>query len=192
MMFAGFLLIFGFALHPTGEDLTNAIHPLWVPAHAVLWAAFTVALLGWVGVYLVQASRAGRLGVAGFVVVMLGTSLASWIFSSDVTYVPVIAARSPELFPSIFSPGHVMIGAGSVLTWVLGAVLFGASVSRAKVFSRWAGVLLIVGSVIIPVAYLMGLPEKVVATGGLLVGLSQIWLGIGVLRILNTSKMSPG
>ena len=147
-------------------------------------------MLGWIGLYIVQASRAGRLGTAGFVVVILGTSLTSWIFSSDVTYVPVIAAQSPGLFAQILNRGHILIGVLSVLTWILGNVLFGFSIIRSRVFPKWAGVLLVIGSLVIPVAYLTGLPEKVVAIGGLLVGVSQIWLGSDVFRILRKSTIS--
>ncbi len=140
------------------------------------------ALLGWTGVYLAQASKAGRLGVAAFAVIIIGTSLASWIFSSDVTFVPVIAAESPALFKKIFNNTHVLIGVGSVLTWVLGNVLFGISIIRAKTFSRWAGILLIVGTAIIPVAYLTGLSVHVVAIGGAVAAAGQVWLGYELLQ----------
>ncbi len=63
-------------------------------------------MVGWIGLYIVQASRAGGLGVAGFVIIIIGTSLTSWIFSSDVTFVPIIAAEAPKLFQQIFSNGH--------------------------------------------------------------------------------------
>ena len=162
---AGILLIFGFVLHPAGEDLTFGTDPLWVPAHGLSWAALTIALLGWIGLYIVQASRAGGLGTIAFVVIIFGTSLASWIFSSGVTYVPVIAAQSPELFRQIFSPSHTLIGVLSVLTWILGIILFGISVIRSNVFPKWTGVLLIVGSLVIPVVYLIGLSAKAVALG---------------------------
>lgn len=121
---------------------------------------------------------------------MVGTSLASWIFSSDVTYVPVIAAQAPGMFQQIFNPSHILIGILSVLTWVLGNLLFGFSVIRARVFSNWAAVPLLIGSVVIPVAYLTGLPEKIVAVGGLLIGASQIWLGYALIRILKKSTPS--
>jgi len=39
-------------------------------------------------------------------------------------------------------------------------------------------------------AYLTGLPEKVVAIGGLLVRLSQIWFGYDLLRIPGKSAFS--
>ena len=179
---AGILITAGFALHPAGEDATYGTDPFWVPAHGILWLAFVVALLGWIAVYVVQASRAGRFGVAAFILVIVGTSLASWIFSSDVTFVPVIAAESPGLFKKIFTGSHLAIGLGSVLIWVAGVVSFGVSVIRAKVFPRGAGVLLAIGPVIIPIAYLSGLSVRVVAIGGAIMAAGQIWLGYELLR----------
>src|SRR6266508_68617 len=184
---AGILLIGGFALHPAGEDPTFGTNPLWVPAHSLSWAELTIALLGCIGLSIVQASKAGTLGIVALVVIIFGTSLPSWIFSSGVTYVPVIAARAPGLFQEIFRPSHILTGVVSVLTWILGNVLFGFAVIRTKVFPNWAGLLLIVGSLVIPIAYLTGLPEKVVAIGGSVVGVSQIWLGFDLLRILRKS-----
>ena len=132
---AGILLIFGFVLHPAGEDPTFGTDPLWVPAHGLSWAALTIALLGWIGLYIIQASRTGGLGSIAFVVIIFGTSLASWIFSSGVTYVPVIAAQAPELFPQIENQ-TILIGIVSVLSWILGNVLFGVSIIRSSVFPK--------------------------------------------------------
>ena len=183
---AGLLTVAGFALHPAGEDATFGTDPFWAPAHGLLWLSCTVALLGWVGVYLAQASKAGMLGVVGFVVIVLGTALVSWIYSGDVAFVPVIAAESPQLFDKIFGAGHLALGIGSVLTWVLGNVLFGLSIVRAKVFPRAAGILLALGTLIIPIAYLAGFPVRVVALGAFVAAMGQIWLGYELLRIGKT------
>jgi hypothetical protein len=161
-----------------------------VPAHGLLWLAFTVALLGWSALYAAQAEKAGRLGVAAFVVIILGTSLASWIFSSDVTFVPVIAAESPALFKKIFNPSHLAIGIASVLSWVAGNVLFGISVVRAKVFPRWSGILLVIGTVIVPIAYLAGVSARVAGTGGAIAGAGQVWLGYALMRALSGHSSS--
>jgi len=181
---AGALLIAGFALHPSGEDATFGTDPFWVPAHALLWLAFTIALLGWIALYIAQSARAGRLGIVAFVIIILGTSLASWIFSSDVTFVPVIAADSPDLFKTIFSPRHLAVGIGTVLCWVAGNVLFGVSIVRARVFPRSPGMLLAIGTAIVPITYLAGLSVRVTAVGAALAGVSEIWLGLALLRIL--------
>jgi hypothetical protein len=181
---AGILMMAGFILHPAGEDATFGTDPFWVPAHVLLWIAFTIALLGWIGLYVVQASTAGWLGIAAFVILILGSSLASWIFSSYVTFVPVIAAKSPALFKSIFTRSHIALGIASVLTWVLGNVLFGFSIIRAKIFPRWAGILLIFGTVIIPIAYLAGFSVRVVSVGAIIAGAGQVWLGYELLRMV--------
>jgi hypothetical protein len=97
---------------PFGTD------PFWVPAHSLLWAAFTIALIGWVWLYIIQSSNAGALGLVSLIVILLGTSTASWIFSSDVTFVPIIARDSPELFKKIFTTGHVLTGALNVGLWI--------------------------------------------------------------------------
>ncbi len=182
---AGLLMIAGFALHPAGEDATFGTDPRWVPAHTFLWLAFTLALPGWIALYLAQAQRAGLLGVSGLMVIIVGTSLASWIFSSDVTFVPVIAAQAPSLFHDIYGSAHVLTGVGSVLLWVLGSVLFGASVVRAKVFPRGAGFLLAIGTLIVPVAYAAGLSVRIVGLGAALAAVGQIWLGFALLRGLS-------
>ncbi|HET7584262.1 MAG TPA: hypothetical protein VFK13_05105 [Gemmatimonadaceae bacterium] len=188
---AGVLLIAGFALHPAGEDATFGTDPRWVPAHAMLWIAFTVALVGWVAVYVEQAAEAGRLGVVAIVVLLLGTSLASWIFSSDVTFVPAIAADAPALFRRIYDTRHIVIGLASVLAWVLGSVLLGISIVRAKVFPQGAGILLVIGTVIVPIAYATGLSVRIVGVGGDLAGIAQIWLGYALLRTRHSRSAGP-
>jgi hypothetical protein len=63
-------------------------------------------------------------------------------------------------------------------------VLFGLSIVRARVFPRWTGVLLAVGTLVIPIAYLAGFSVRVAAMGATLAGAVQIWLGYDVLRKL--------
>jgi hypothetical protein len=180
----------GFILHPAGEDATFGANPFWAPAHGLLWIAFMIALPGWIGLYIVQAERAGKFGILGFCVIILGTAFASWIFSSDVTFVPVIAAKNPLLFKEIFNTGHILIGVSSVLAWVLGNILFGIAIVRAKIFSKWPGIMLAIGTVIFPIAYLSGLSIKVIVAGALIAGAGQIWLGYSLLQIIKTTKFS--
>jgi hypothetical protein len=146
------LMITGFFLHPAGEDAIYGTDPFWIPAHTLLWIAYSIALTGWVGIYIVQAGKAGTLGVVAFAFILIGIGFTTSIFSSDVTFVPVIAAESPQLFKQIFNSSHLAIGIASVLSWVLGNVLFGLSIIHAKVFPRWTGLVLIIGIVIIPIA----------------------------------------
>jgi hypothetical protein len=182
------LMITGFFLHPAGEDAIYGTDPFWIPALALLWIAYSIALPGWVGIYIVQAGKAGSPGVVAFAFILIGIGFTTSIFSSDVTFVPVIAAESPQLFKQIFNSNHLAIGIAGVLSWVLGNVLFGLSIIQAKVFPRWTGLVLIIGIVIIPIAYLSGLPVKVVAIGATLAGVGQICLGYKVFMIHKIEK----
>jgi hypothetical protein len=184
---AGVLLPIGFLLHPAGEDATFGTDPYWVPAHSVLWAAYIFAIFGWIGVYLGQSAKAGKLGLIGFIVVTLGTALTTWIFSSDVTFVPVLATEAPGLFAKIFTGPHIALGAGSVATWVIGNVLVGLSVMRAKVYPWWAGLLPILGTVPIPIGYFAAVSVKVIAVPAAIVGMGQVVLGLRLLSIAGQS-----
>jgi hypothetical protein len=182
LILAALLIVTGFALHPAGEDATHGTEPLWVPAHGLLWLGYTIALLGWIGAYMAQASKSGKFGVFAFSLLIIGTSLTTWIFSSDVTFVPVIAAETPALFQKIFSPAHLALGIGSVLTWVVGSVLFGISIIRANVFPRWTGVVLIIGTAAVPIAYLTGLSVRVIAVAAAVTAAGQIRIGYTLLK----------
>jgi hypothetical protein len=182
------LMITGFFLHPAGEDASYGTDPFWIPAHALLWIAYSIALPGWVGIYIVQAAKAGTLGVVAFAFILIGIGFTTSIFSSDVTFVPVIAAESPQLFKQIFNSSHIAIGIASVLSWVLANVLFGLSIIHAKVFPRWTGLILIIGIVIIPIAYLSGFSVKVVAIGATIAAIGQVRLGYQVFMIHKIEK----
>jgi Flp pilus assembly protein protease CpaA len=177
------LMIMGFILHPAGEDATYGTDPFWVPAHALLWIAYTLALPGWTGAYVTHASNAGNLGVVSFIIILIGIGFTTSIFSSDVTFVPVIAQQFPQLFSRIFTSSHIAIGIACVLTWVLGNILFGLSIIQSKVFPTWTGIVLIIGIAIIPIAYLSGLPIKIIAAGSLVAGIGQIKIGYHVFQL---------
>jgi hypothetical protein len=182
LIVAAILIVAGFLLHPAGEDATHGNELLWVPAHALLWIGYTIVILGWIAAYIPQASRAGGVGAIAIAVLILGTSLTTWIFSSDVTFVPVIAKEEPALFKQIFSGAHLALGIGSVLLWVLGSILFGVSIVRAKVFPSWTGVVLIVGTAAVPVAYFAGVSVKFIAVAAAITASGQIRIGSDLLR----------
>ena len=185
---AGVLMIAGFALHPAGEEPTLGTDPFWVPAHGLLWAAFTLALVGWTGVYLMQASEAGTLGVIAYMMILIGTSFASWIYSTDVTYVPVIASDAPQLFEKIMHGPSLVLGMASVFTWMLGTVLFGISVIRARVFSRWPGILLVIGTASVPILYFAVDSVRIIAAGAYASAAGQIWLGVELKTKTQSSR----
>jgi hypothetical protein len=68
------------------------------------------------------------------------------------------------------------------LLWVLGSILFGVSIVRAKVFPGWTGVVLIVGTAAVPLAYFAGVSVKFIAVAAAITASGQIRIGSDLLR----------
>jgi len=161
---SGFALLIGSIIGIAGTIFDTAI----IPDHnltvqqalstsftidASLFLVWSVLLvMGLPGAYLRQATRAGALGFAGFVLLSLGLLLGGVAFSTvQVTDWPYLAQFAPKLLPS----GGTGPTSGFLL-WILvpvvlsglGSILLGVSTIRAKVFSRWIGILLIVAGVL--------------------------------------------
>ena len=78
---------------------------------------------------------------------MVGTTLAAGALWSQVFVVPRLAEAAPE----VADEGAGSVLAGFLLSFLLfgvGWAVFGAATLRARVFPRWAVVLLIVGAVV--------------------------------------------
>ena len=125
---------------------------------ASLFLAWALLLtMGLPGLYLRQATRAGALGFAGFVLLSLGLLLGGVAFAIvQVTIFPYLAQSAPKLLPS----GGTGPTTGFLL-WILvpglllaiGDILLGIATMRAHVFPRWAGILLIVAGVLLLLAF---------------------------------------
>ena len=103
-----------------------------------------LVLFGLFGLYVRQSEATGPLLRVGFLVAFLGTSLgvgASW---ADTFVVPILADAAPELLDAGPPLGYFL----SMSIFAIGWVLFGVAVLRARVYPRWAALLLIVGAVL--------------------------------------------
>ena len=122
----------------------------------LVWALLLA--LGLPGLYLRQAARAGALGFAGFVLVSLGVLLGGVAFAIiQATIFPYLA----QLLPKALGPGGqppvavlLLVIIGPALLLAIGAILLGIATMRARVFPRWAGMLLIVAGVV----FLLSIP----------------------------------
>jgi hypothetical protein len=98
-------------------------------AHAVAEAGMLGALLG---LRARQTPAYGRLGMAGFVLALLGSALLC-----AITVIAIISgdALGEAVLGTIFISG--------VLGWLVGFPLLGIATLRARVLPRWCGVLLL-------------------------------------------------
>lgn len=111
----------------------------------LIWSLLIV--MGLPGLYLRQATRAGALGFAGYIVLSLGLLLGGVGFAIvQVTMFPYLAQKAPKLLPMGGTgpdAGFLLWILLPVLGFAIGNVLLGISTLRAAVFPRGAGVFLI-------------------------------------------------
>lgn len=147
-------------------------------------AAFILLLLALVGLYARQVDQAGTIGVAGFLLAFVGTTL----LAGDVWFEAFVFPYLTEVAPDALSadPGGILlVGAFvSFLTFIFGWLLFGCATFRAAVFPRAASVLLIGGAIILFPSPLF--PPKLVVFA-LAVG----WMGLWLYRSQRPSGIEP-
>ncbi len=131
-------------------------------------------VFGLAALYLYQIEAAGKLGLGGFVISMVGTVLLTGSAWYQLFVVPVMAAEVPA-----FAEAARAADAGALLTLglaiplfaqAIGWTIFGLATYRACVFPRWAAVGVIVGALLLLVP-IPGIPvvfQLAVASMGLL------------------------
>jgi hypothetical protein len=161
---SGFALLVGSIIGLLGTILDTVLYPSHdLTAQQVLGTPFAIdaslflvwsvlLVLGLPGPYLRQATRAGVLGFTGFVLLSLALLLGGVAFGIvQVTDWPYLAESAPKLLPSGGTgptSGFLLWILVPVLLFGLGSILLGIATLRAKVFSRWTGMLLIVAGIL--------------------------------------------
>jgi hypothetical protein len=110
-----------------------------------------IVLLLWalIGIYGRQSRAAGTFGLSAFVAVFLGTALVAGNTWAEVFVWPTLAQVAPNMLsvPVFTTEASSYMSAGLNLSFPLfgiGLILFGAATFRARVYPRWAAVLLII------------------------------------------------
>ena len=140
-------------LYPSHDPTVQQVLSNSFAIDASLFLVWSILLvMGLPGLYLRQATRAGALGFAGFVLLSLALLLGGVAFGVvQVTIYPYLAQFAPKLlnFGGIGpTSGFLLWILVPVLLLGLGSILLGIATLRAKVFSHWIGILLIVAGVL--------------------------------------------
>ena len=130
------------------------------------------------GLYLVQAGRAGRLGLAGFALTFAGVALGMGHFYLIAFVHGTIGERWPQAAEAVSGAARVVAPA-ELLTFVLGWILLGVATMRARVLPPVPAALLVVGVVLVLVRPLLPVDGPV---GGLLIGAGVAWLSVALYR----------
>lgn len=162
----------------------------WVIVHSLALATSVFGLAGVTGLYARQAAAAGKLGLAGYLLLSLWLmlSLAFNFFGAFV--LPVLAQAAPGLaegFVGLFARSVHAPNLGAItalwglsdILFMLGSLVFGIATLRADVLSRWAAGLFTAGIGLAP-AYGL-LPVALQPLVALPIGLGLAWLGCALL-----------
>jgi len=181
-------LIFAARIHPP-DTLAAVSTPEWVIVHAVGVAMCFLVMLGITGIYARQVNEVGWLGLAGFLLLEVMWMLTGGFQFAEALIVPHLATVAPEFVESWLgvvtgASGGMDIGAlpavfsAASVCYLVGGVLFGTAIYRARVLPRWAGIALAVGTVA-PVGFSL-LPHEFLRVAAVPFGLSLAWLGYAV------------
>ena len=184
----GFIVVGMF--HPVNvpSSVTTAT---WVNVHIVATAMCFFGLFGMAGLYAKQVEKSGWLGLAGFALFSLWMALSMPFLFLEAFILPRLATELPafvEGFLGMLTGVTSTVDLGILPTlWnisgpilILGLLLFGIATFRARVLPRWAGALLALGAVLIPIGALVP-PEYQPKIIMVPVGLALAWLGYALL-----------
>ena len=192
---SGLALLLGAVLFIIGISLAfvfNTDTPLGLAMAGVWTSGLLLLLLGLPGIVARQAARAGWLGLVGFLLTFSGAFLAvSYFAVVDLTIRPWFAVHAPEVGHQFLLTNPAMFLVGTFLSWG-GLVLLGSATMRARVFSPWAGLLLIVAVVVdffTTPGGLVGSIAQPLSNVVLVLGLG--WMGYALLTAKGEAEAVP-
>jgi hypothetical protein len=157
------------------EDLSEwATTTPWLFTWALFLLGGVLLQIGLVGLYVRQSEAAGIYGLVGFVVAFLGTALAVGAIWSQLFIVPDLGVEFPTAQPAgVPRVTDQLVGAywfttSFMVLFPIGWYVFGVNAWRARVYSRAAAMVLMVG------ALLALIP---VPLSGIVLDAAVAWLG---------------
>ena len=169
---SGLCIIIGKLLIPLPNRQIGEIVDFFSPLFALLFA---------VGLYLRQRRESGIFGGIAFIVLFLGLAT---VVSLDY-FGAFVGPYLPEgMVDQILEGPTGAVAATSGLTFLLGEVLFGISVIRARLFSKIASILFMVGMFFVPLGSVF--PESVVVIGSIIAGVGIIWWSIELYKLTDS------
>jgi hypothetical protein len=187
-------------IHPPDFVASVTTMP-WAVIISLKFAMCLFFMIGIAGLFFRQMSKAGWLGLAGFVVFSLSWWLQTGYVFVDLFILPPLASVSPDFVDSFLGivnqhPGTLDIGAMGPaygvlgLLYLLGGIVFGIATLRAGVLPRIPSVLLAVAALVTPAAAL--LPHEFQRYAAIPMGLAFIWLGFALWTSKRSADASQG
>jgi hypothetical protein len=183
---AGLSIIVIGMFHPLNisSSVTTAA---WINVHIFAFALGFFGLFGMAGLYARQVEESGWLGLIGFLLFSAWMTLVCGFSFVEAFIEPRLVTESPAFVASLMGmftsmPSEIDLGILPTL-WnisglliILGPLLFGIATFRARVLPRWAGALLALVAVLVPLGGIVP-PEYQAKFIMIPLGLAVAWLG---------------
>ena len=185
-------------LGPSDFAQNGVLGSLWVPMRALLTVSYLLFPFGLIGIYVLQADRAGRLGDAAFLLSFFGTSYLVAQAAVAAFVLPQIAlqANAPRTAFAMLDPAGPLPTFSSVILLpdvaaALGFVLLGIAIMRAGLLPHWAGLLLIIVT-ILELGIFVGAPAQfIIKLGDLGLDVTKLWLASALWIQSRTMARQP-
>lgn len=198
-MLAGLIYIVIQPLHPS-DHLSSVTSTTWFVVHTLSLTMAVLGLAGVTGLYLRQVRESGLLGLIGYGLFSLFFLLQAAFTFTEAFIAPLTAVNSPQLTEDIVGlfAGHTAqtdLGAlavvpfAGVVFYVVGGVIFGIALLRARIVSRGASILLIAASAITLLAGVV--PSDTQRLLAIPVGVALVWLGYSLWSVRQKSMPLP-
>lgn len=153
-------------------------------------------LFGIAGLYARHVEKTGWLGLAGYLLLTIFYAVQMCFSFAEPTILPLLTSVAPTFVESVMgmasgAGGPMNLGAFEVIyrsitvLYLLGLLLFGMAIFRARILSRWAALLLAVSG---PLAVGMSLlPHQIARLAAMPMGIALVWLGYALF----TERRAP-
>ncbi len=186
------------------------IHPPDVLASVTTssWAIITTlktvmclfGLFGIAGLYARQVEKSGWLGLVGYLLLTIFYAIQMCFAFIEPLILPLLATESPKFVAGFLgiltsTPSEVSLGAIPAVNgflavlYLLGTLLFGIAIFRARILSRWAAGLLAVSGPLAIILTMIGHPINRLAAVPM--GIALIWLGYSLWSEQRAQALAP-
>jgi hypothetical protein len=183
---------------PMGSFLTDTNE--WVVRCSAKAVMCALALAGITGMYLRQVRQMRALGLVGFVLFAVGYLLMMTTVVMAAAFLPALTHIAPQFVNDVVAANEGGTPVGDIghlqvlfqltgVCYLLGGLVFGIALFRARVLARWAAVLLSVST--LATASLAVLPESFNRPMAVPEGLALIGLGVSLWRDQRNAAGAP-
>lgn len=172
-------------IHPP-DVLESVTTSAWVIITSLKTIMSIFGLFGIAGLYARHVEKSGWLGLASYLLLTIFYAVQMCFSFIEPLILPLLATEAPRFVSGFLgiltgTPSQVDLGAIAAINgllavlYLLGTLLFGIAIFRARILSRWAAGLLALSGPLAIILTIIGHPINRIAAVPM--GLALIWLG---------------